>query len=55
MLGCDSSYYQIGPAHSGPVYMQSGTNCVTVNLTIPTYQRGAPIPASTFAAGTFGH
>jgi hypothetical protein len=55
LSSCASSYYLVGSAYSGPVYTSSGTSCVTTSLSLPTYQRGAALPASTFASATLSH
>lgn len=48
---CGVTYYQLGAAYGGRVYIKSGNTCTNYNRTLDAHQIGATVPVTSFAAG----
>jgi hypothetical protein len=54
-VACGGDYYEVGALYTGTVYYDTGTSCITTTMSLPTYERGAVVSASTFVAVTIAH
>ncbi len=46
---CGGGYFAVGASYSGPIYVSTSGTCQATTLSLPMYEVGAPVPASTFA------